>query len=202
MDAPYRRLAADLRARITAGEWQPGDRLPSHRELREEYDVGRGVVEHAMALLRQRGVVEGIRRARLTVAYPPAVRTLTDPDAEWPYGRGDAAAGSCRASEDLAARLQVLPRARLYWRRQELLDPGGQPAMLLTTWQRSVSSRPHANFRCEVRPHVLTADEAELLGLVAGGPAFVVERTRYSAAGRPVQTADLVLPADRWRLGW
>lgn len=201
MTAPYRRLADDLRARIAAGEWQPGDRLPSHRELREEYEVGRGVVEHAMALLRQQGTVEGTRRARLTVAYPPAVRTLTDPDAEWPYGRGGAAAGSCRASEDLAARMQLPLGSRLHWRRQELLDPGGQPAILLTLWQHGISPRPHASFRCEVRPHVMTVEEAGLLGLVAGAAAFAVERTRY-AAGRPVQTADLVLPADRWRLGW
>ena len=37
-DPPYyRRIVDDLRARIARGEWGPGDRLPSTRELVEHY---------------------------------------------------------------------------------------------------------------------------------------------------------------------
>jgi DNA-binding GntR family transcriptional regulator len=74
--------------------------------------------------------------------------------------------------------------------------------MLITTWRRAGAVRKHAGFRCEVRPHGLTAEEATLLGLARGMQAFLVERTRVDAGLRPVQTADLILPADRWRIGW
>jgi DNA-binding GntR family transcriptional regulator len=125
------------------------------------------------------------------------VRTLIDPDAEWPHGREIHERGVSTATEDLKARLQLRSRVRLHWVVTELLDPGGQPAMLVTTWRRGYRQQPHATHRRELRLHVLTVEEVRLLGLVANTPAFLVERTRYDTAGRPVETADLVLPADR-----
>ncbi|MEV4557711.1 GntR family transcriptional regulator [Kitasatospora sp. NPDC049285] len=45
----------------------------------------------------------------------------------------------------------------------------------------------------------LTRAEAQTLGLLPGAPVLAVERTHYDrATGRPVETADLVLPGDRW----
>jgi GntR family transcriptional regulator len=41
--------------------------------------------------------------------------------------------------------------------------------------------------------------EVELLALAAGVPVLLIERT-YSAEGRPVETADIVVPADRYQL--
>ncbi|GAA3031909.1 hypothetical protein GCM10020000_06070 [Streptomyces olivoverticillatus] len=126
MGAPYQRLAARLRARIEAGEWPPGCRLPSHAQLQTQYGVGRGVVEGAIAKLRTDGLLEGVRRARPTVAYPPAVRTLTNPDADWPASR-DARRREGRPSaiEDLALRLGVPVGSRLAMEAVELVDAQG-----------------------------------------------------------------------------
>lgn len=44
------------------------------------------------------------------------------------------------------------------------------------------------------------AAEAELLGGVAGDLVIVIERTYLATDGRPVETADIVIPADRYRL--
>jgi len=200
MDAPYQRLAVKLRRRIADGEWPPGARIPSARALADEYHVGRGVVQLAIGTLKREGVLEGVPGSRLTVAYSPAVRTLTSPDDPWPHGIGDVERGTCRATPDLAQRLLVPERTTLYWERAELLDPDGRPAMLVTTWRRGTAVRPHTAVRCELRSHQMTAVEAAALGLAAGTPALLVERTRLKAGGRPVQTADLVLPADRWRV--
>lgn len=202
MDQPaYQVIAADIRRRIRSGEWQPGRLLPSWRWLADRYDVGFSTVQRAIRQLRDEWLVEGVQRAQLWVAYPPAVRTLTDADAEWPYGRGDCESGSCNAGEGLAARLNVPYGTLMHWERRELLDPGGRPAMLITTWQQPGAS-PHLSVRCEIRPHVLSTIEASLFGLAVGMPALLVERNRYGVDGRPVQVADLVLPADRWRIGW
>ncbi|MFJ5231817.1 GntR family transcriptional regulator [Kitasatospora sp. NPDC088391] len=46
---------------------------------------------------------------------------------------------------------------------------------------------------------VLTRAEAQALALLPGAPALAIRRTHYDrATGRPVETADLVLPGERW----
>ncbi|QKW19074.1 GntR family transcriptional regulator [Kitasatospora sp. NA04385] len=45
----------------------------------------------------------------------------------------------------------------------------------------------------------LTRAEAQTLALLPGAPALAIRRTHYDqATGRPVETADLVLPGERW----
>ncbi|MGW7688779.1 GntR family transcriptional regulator [Streptomyces asiaticus] len=198
--APYQRLAAHLRQLIETGVWPPGYRIPSHAQLQQQHHVGRGVVEHAIAQLRREGFLEGIRRARPYVAYPPAVRTLVSPDVDWPVHR-DAKRAESRplADDDLAARLGVPPRTRLICRTVEMVDANGVTVGLCTTWRRG-RRRAHAFYRCEVHPHAVTATEAELTGLAAGAVAWLLQRIRYAADGLPVEASDLVLPTDRWRL--
>ncbi|REH18401.1 GntR family transcriptional regulator [Streptomyces sp. 2114.2] len=58
-EAPYLILADVLRARVLAGEWDVGVRLPSRARLAEEYGVGRNVVQRAMDRLIIEGLLEG-----------------------------------------------------------------------------------------------------------------------------------------------
>lgn len=53
----YEQLAAHLQARIDAGEFAPGARLPNERDLRSEYLVSFGTVRSALRLLEARGAV-------------------------------------------------------------------------------------------------------------------------------------------------
>lgn len=198
-DAPHRRLAAELRRRIETGSYRPGTGFPPYRLLAEQYDTTPNTAYRAVELLRSEGLLVGRPRTRLTVAYAPAVRTLTDPDAAWPHQVGDVDRGSCDATVTLAGRLDVPEGARLRWLREELLDPDGRPAMLVTSWWKG-RPRGHATARSEAHLHTLTPEEAVALGLAAGTAALLVERTRLDAGGRPVQASDLVLPADRWRV--
>ncbi|MEU0184174.1 GntR family transcriptional regulator [Streptomyces sp. NPDC006207] len=198
----YQRVAADLRRRIAAGEWVPGERIPSWRDLAAEYQVGLGVVRLAIEELRSEELIEGHPRARLRVAYLPAVRTLVRPDAPWPHGRGDAEHVTARASACIAHRLGVPEGTTLLRERVELLDPDGRPAMVMTTWRRGRTTRLYVSHHVEVSTGYLDRSIAGLLGLAVGIVVLVVERTRYDVEGRPVETADLTLPADRWRIGW
>jgi GntR family transcriptional regulator len=54
----HRQLADLLRARITSGEWPPGRRVPSETTLGQEYQLGRGAVRAAIAILRAEGLVD------------------------------------------------------------------------------------------------------------------------------------------------
>jgi GntR family transcriptional regulator len=53
----YRQIADVLRGQIASGAVSHGEKLPSERELCERYDVDRGVVRRALALLQASGLV-------------------------------------------------------------------------------------------------------------------------------------------------
>lgn len=61
-DTPvYEQIAALIRARIEAGEWQPRRRLPSVTHLEQEYGVARQTVMQALGLLRDRGLIYTVK---------------------------------------------------------------------------------------------------------------------------------------------
>lgn len=55
----YRQIADDLEDRIRRGEYQPGSRLPSYRQIGEAYSCGTTTAQSAVRELRARGLVEG-----------------------------------------------------------------------------------------------------------------------------------------------
>ncbi|MEU4738738.1 MULTISPECIES: GntR family transcriptional regulator [Streptomyces] len=196
-DAAFRRIAADIRRRIEAGEWQVGDALPSRTRLAAEYRVHPETMRLAYALLRRSGTLEGERRRAVYVAHPPAMRVLTNPDAAWPHGQEITDSRSCRASPGLAARLSIEPGTRLRCERVECFDPGGRSAMVITTWWRG-RRRRHVRAVAELGTTQVTDEDAAALGLTVDTPAFLLMRTRLDDHGTPTETADLVLPMDRW----
>jgi DNA-binding GntR family transcriptional regulator len=54
---PSERLAAELRRKIEAGDWQPGGQLPSVTELSQTYSVSRATVSKALRTLVADGLV-------------------------------------------------------------------------------------------------------------------------------------------------
>ena len=64
----YHQVVAEIRRRVTSGQWQPGSRVSSERELADLLGVSRITVRHAMRL----AVAEGLLRQR------PGVGTFVD----------------------------------------------------------------------------------------------------------------------------
>jgi GntR family transcriptional regulator len=56
--AKYERLADDLRGKIQAGDYAPGEQLPTEPTLRTEYKVSLPVVRQALDLLESEGLVD------------------------------------------------------------------------------------------------------------------------------------------------
>lgn len=52
---PYQRIANDLRDQILGGRLQPHQRLPSHKELGDQYGVATATVQRALSELRNGG---------------------------------------------------------------------------------------------------------------------------------------------------
>jgi GntR family transcriptional regulator len=196
-EARHRRVAADIRSRIDRGEWAPGEPLPSRRRLAAEYGVHHETMNLAYSLLRRTGILEGEERKQVTVAHPPAMRTLTDADAEWPFSSETTDTSPRPATPELAERLRVRVGTTLQHESIECLDPGGRSAMLISTWWRG-RRRSHASYVAELGLAPLSTDQAHALGLLVDMVAYRLVRTRFDDAGRPLETSDLVLPVDRW----
>lgn len=57
----YQEIAETLRRRIAAGELQPGDKLPSVRQMAQQWSCTPGTISRAYAILTQEGLVVGQR---------------------------------------------------------------------------------------------------------------------------------------------
>jgi DNA-binding GntR family transcriptional regulator len=53
----YAQVAEHLAARIDAGELEGGQRMPTERDLASSYGVAYHTIRHAMAILRERGLI-------------------------------------------------------------------------------------------------------------------------------------------------
>lgn len=73
----YAQLAELLRRRIARGDWQIGDRLPTHDALTQQFAVARVTVRQAITLLEEDGLVLSKQgRGTFVTAQPGAGRRL------------------------------------------------------------------------------------------------------------------------------
>lgn len=72
--AAYRQLASVLRDRIRSGKFPAGSRVPSEKDLQDEFGLARETIRRALAILRAEGLVE-VRHGHGTfvVNTPPSV---------------------------------------------------------------------------------------------------------------------------------
>lgn len=66
----YEEIADDLIARISSGEFPPGSRLPSRRDLTDHYGVTEPVIDRAMQILRVLRITETLAGVGVFVADP------------------------------------------------------------------------------------------------------------------------------------
>jgi GntR family transcriptional regulator len=66
-------LAQELRARIRAGEWQPGERMPSEPELARRRTVSRSSMRGAIAMLEEEGYVSRRHGSGTYVTHRPTL---------------------------------------------------------------------------------------------------------------------------------
>jgi len=68
---PYARIAAELRARITAGELPAGARMPSTRALVQRYGVAMATATKVLTTLRHEGLIRSVPGVGTVVAGAP-----------------------------------------------------------------------------------------------------------------------------------
>jgi DNA-binding GntR family transcriptional regulator len=237
----YLRIAADLRARILAGEFAPGDRIPTETQLMALHGVSRTVAKWAVAELKRDGLVEGRRGSGVYVREVQRLvrrsgwRDIRSQAGETtsPFARDAAAAGRTGhwdpesertvADLDTARRLAIEPGdpvmstryvfyaddepIQLAHSREPLAITAGTPvewpedgaAVGVVARFDTIGVRID-EVQEEISARMAYPHEIDALRLPRrGGYVLVIERT-YFAESRPVETADIVLQGDRYRL--
>lgn len=102
---PYLRVAAAIRQRIVSGALQPGERVPSTRQVVRDFGVAMATATRALSVLRDEGLVVSRPGSGTVVRTPdaPARRTTRPRDSALTAGRIVAVALSVADREGLEA---------------------------------------------------------------------------------------------------
>lgn len=149
----YQEIADALRARIEAGEWETGERLPRLDDLAVEYDVNRHTVGRAVASLEADGYIWAVQGRGITVragALRPRRRRgdlvkrneqstgYSFPSAtaheKW-VKHGEAASGPAQVQDLRIADLLGVKPGTVVWRRFRVTGPPAEePFQINISW--------------------------------------------------------------------
>ncbi len=222
----YRQLQHVLEEMID--RLQPGDPLPPERELEQEFGVSRVTVRQALQQLVLAGRLERIQGRGTFVARPKVEQVLALTSfSEEMVQRGMRPGSRTLGVQRIAARGPIaqaleLPEgaAVLVLRRLRLADD--EPMALETVYlpaerfpdleQTDLTNRSLYAWLAErhgvelshatqtIEATVLGAEDARLLEVAPGMPAFRLERVSYDQFGRPVELVRSLYRGDRYKL--
>jgi GntR family transcriptional regulator len=148
----YLRIAADLRRRITAGEWGPGGQIPTLPELCATYRVSETTIRSALRMLANEGLIETRARAGTRVRARPPIHRMAadryrstggarstpytrDQGIGWSEYRLDKRFEKVQADPELAGLFECEPGERLLARHFIFYD-NDQPTQMSTSYVR------------------------------------------------------------------
>lgn len=224
----HHQVYLDLRSALDGGEWKPGDRLPTERELAARYGCSLITVRRALSELVHEGRIERTRGRGTFVLAPridvdfagslsfteemqtrgldPATRLI----AARPESAGAAVAGALGLAP--GSPTLYLERLRLADSLPLLLEQVHLPAErfpgLLATDLEGRSLYDLLSERYDVRvartretlePVLLRVREARLLDRRPGSPALLIEGIASTSEGTPIEFSRTFVRGDRSR---
>jgi GntR family transcriptional regulator len=224
----HHQVYLDLRRSLDAGRWNPGDRLPTERELAAHYGCSLITVRHALGELVREGRIERTRGRGTHVLRPRIERDFAealsftaemqrrglDPETRLIVARPES------AGERVAEALGLEPGSpTLYLERLRLA--GGEPILLEQVHLPAerfpgllASDLEHESLydllerrydtrivraREALEPVLLKAREAALLDQARRTPALLIEGLASTADDRPVEFSRTYVRGDRTR---
>ncbi len=228
MEPAYLYIANTIADRIGAGQYRPGDQLPTESQLRREFGVSPATIRRAINILLDRGLVtttQGKGTFVRALDIGEAVFRLQQITDTWAEG-GDAEvtlleARIVPASEEAACRLHCDPGDPVVYLRR-VIKRSGLPLIyqvehVLYDEQRPLvetqlqitsldgllmagSSEGVPSGRLTIQAVSLDAEAARHLGVPIGSPAFCLEHLFKDFQGRPVSWGRFLCRADHFRL--
>jgi GntR family transcriptional regulator len=224
----HHQVYLDLKSALDAGEWRPGDCLPTERQLADRYGCSLITVRRALSELVRESRLERTRGRGTFVLHPRIDRDFTgelsfsdemqlrglDPAthlvAARPESAGEAVAQALEL--ELGSPTLYLERLRLAGGEPLLLEQVHLPAErfpgLLATDLEHGSLYDLLTERYGVRvakareflePVLLRAREARLLDRKPGSPALLIEGIASTSDGKPVEYGRTFVRGDRTR---
>lgn len=222
-------LAAALLARVEAGEWPTGMRLPTQTELAGSYGVSRHVVRGAIELLEQRGAVEsrqgsGIYARGALIDYHVRWRTRygENVEREGPPTRIELLHLQTCRGDDAATRALALPRGARVYDLHILRWSGADPLCIahhlfpadrypdlpdqldgIGGISELLSRLGIADFRrsqTAIWARRPTRSEAEMLRVAIDSSVLSLEGRNIDMKGVPVEISRSIWPASRIRV--
>lgn len=225
----YYQLKEIMRQRIRTGEWQPGDLIPSERELSETYGLSRMTARQAItelvnegALYREQGKGTFVSTRRITQQLMRLTGFTEDMRARNRLPSTQVlSAELCPADEITAERLRVEPGHHVF-RLQRLRLADGQPLAMESSYLtfRGCETLAEQDLERNSLYHVLEAryniplldadqemeaglageDEAQRLHIAIGSPVLFTRRTTYTDRNQPVEYAQSVYRGSEYTL--
>ena len=224
----HHQVYLDLRGAIDSGEWPPGDRLPSERELARRYGCSLITVRRALTELAREHRIERSRGRGTFVTERPVELDLggslsfteemqrlgLDPETRLVDAGREAAGERVAEALELPAgaptlyieRLRIAGGAPLLLEKVHLpaerfpglLDADLERGSLYDLLTQTYGSRL-ARTREWLEPVVLPVREARLLGERSNGLALLIESIVYDEVGSPVEYGRSLVRGDRTR---
>lgn len=224
----YQQIKALLLARLQAGEWKPGEMIPSEMELAARFKVSQGTMRKAIDELAQENHLVR-RQGRGTFVATHAeertqyrfLRLMPDDGGDGRLQRRLLECRRMRAPAEVARALDLKAGEAAVQIRRLLLS-AGQPVVLddiwlpgpqfkgltaerLGAWRGPMYGLFEAEFglrmvRAEERIRAVAAgaEEAALLAVPPQAPLLLVERLSYTYGDRPVELRRGLYRTDRF----
>ncbi|MCS7178323.1 MAG: GntR family transcriptional regulator [Anaerolineae bacterium] len=221
----YAQLARILSLQIAEGLYRPGDQLPSEAQLVAQFGVSPMTVRRAINLLLSRGIVS-TAQGRGTFVRGLAIHEATfrlqevgDREAERTVRLLQATI--LPADGRVARKLAISPGTRVIYLRR-LVSRAEGPTMYHREYLIYDPHRPLVEAELQItsleglfkgdsgqglrrgdlciEAVTLTPEEAELLAVPPGSPAFCLEHIFYDFTNQPVAWGWFICRADRFRL--
>lgn len=223
----HQQLKAAIEERILCGEWLPGTRVPSERELCEQYEISRITVRQALTALVMEGRLIRAQGRGTFVASPRIEQQLTQLTGFTQDMRARGKRPSAQVLE--ASSISALPTVArslkiktgdtvIMLKRLRLAD--GEPVAIETAYLLESRCRGILREKLATRSlyEILTkkynlkpvramqqmeaiacpAAEAKLLGTRRGAPVLHIHRTTYDHDGRPFELVESFYRGDRY----
>ena len=212
---PFYQLATILEQRILAGEFKPGESLPSENDLGREYELSRTTVRKCLSLLAERGLISAQQGRGTFVSRPSLDRAL--------FVMDEFNAQMSQAGKETGQRLiHVRFRKELPEYYCRLLTAQGEAVAVEHKYMCYKKGRPilenefqymafseiiaiHTDFLPVRSQAMLTAEsvsdfDAKYLELVPGSPVLRLQQVLYTGDEQPVGIGVFYYRSDRYPL--
>lgn len=223
----YQRIQSVIRKRIDSGQLQPGDPVPSERDLAKTHQVSLMTARHALTFLEREGLVERRRGIGTFVAQPKIHFNKLMSYTEQMAARTLSAAAKVLFAKivdnenEAAARLSLPPNSRII-KLERLRHASGEPFALETCYlnaaefpglldapvtRESLFGILERDYKVELgyadeEVDATAADPriAELLGIPRREPLLRIRQVIYSAKGKAIMYVLGFYRSDRHNL--